>query len=200
MLPTSSFLPMMNNNHVISNNASTTSFTENSNRVNIGSNMNFTAGPIDYSSKPLKIPPKKTNAQRKPFFAEELMKVLNSAMDVQSILYWLPSGNSFCIANQSRFVEEVLSKYFRGTKYGSFLRRLKRWGFQRIGTIDAKASQAGSTQAQVYACELFQRDKPEMCKFMCDERRLKRRKEASRILDEGSRLLNEKKSTREPKY
>jgi len=118
---------------------------------------------------PLKLPPKNAG-KKKPNFAEKLLSVLANPM-VQPIMHWLPSGKSFCIANQKMFNDEVLPKYFREAKYESFLRRMKRWGFQRIGTAEA----AGGNTATIYACELFQRDKPELCKFMCDERRWKKK-------------------------
>ncbi|KAL7572357.1 hypothetical protein ACA910_021569 [Epithemia clementina (nom. ined.)] len=45
---------------------------------------------------------------------------------------WHPDGKSFVIVNDDIFVQKVLSKDFKASKYSSFVRKLHRWGFVRL--------------------------------------------------------------------
>ena len=45
---------------------------------------------------------------------------------------WLPDGKSFVIKNPNEFTRAVIPKYFKGTKFSSFTRKLYRWGFRQI--------------------------------------------------------------------
>ncbi|KAL7466781.1 hypothetical protein ACHAXS_007065 [Conticribra weissflogii] len=47
-------------------------------------------------------------------------------------IHWLPCGTHFYISDKSKFAEEVLPIYYKHTKFPSFIRRLKRWGFMRV--------------------------------------------------------------------
>ena len=44
---------------------------------------------------------------------------------------WLPDNRGFMITKKQIFLDNVLPKYFGKTKFTSFTRRLKRWGFNR---------------------------------------------------------------------
>ena len=58
-------------------------------------------------------------------FPDRLMMLLDSGEEGDS-LWWMEDGESFCIAPH-RFSESVLEKYFQGTKFESFTRKLNRW-------------------------------------------------------------------------
>jgi HSF-type DNA-binding len=58
-------------------------------------------------------------------FPENLMSLLDS-QKVSDIIRWLPDGDAFCLI-PSLFAEHVLDKYFQGTKFESFTRKLNRW-------------------------------------------------------------------------
>lgn len=47
-------------------------------------------------------------------------------------IHWLPCGTHFYISDKSKFADEVLPIYYKHTKFPSFIRRLKRWGFMRV--------------------------------------------------------------------
>lgn len=100
-------------------------------------------------------PPAKGN--RKPSFADKLYGIL-ADKKLSPIITWLPSGKSFCIMDKTQFTNVVLPIYFKESKFESFSRRLKRWGFK-------KAYSAGQ-KVVVITHDLFQKDRPDLCKMM----------------------------------
>lgn len=70
--------------------------------------------------------------------------------DLDGIIAWLPHGRSWRVVDSQKFNEQVLSSYFKQTKYTSFIRQVNGWGFRRV--------QAGS-EANTYYHELFLRGK-----------------------------------------
>ena len=48
-------------------------------------------------------------------------------------IVWLPDGQGFGIPSKQAFTDEILPNYFGQSKFSSFTRRLKRWGFVRKG-------------------------------------------------------------------
>jgi hypothetical protein len=100
-------------------------------------------------------PPAKGN--RKPGFADKLYEIL-SDKKLSPIISWLPSGKSFCIMNKTQFTKVVLPMYFKESKFESFSRRLKRWGFK-------KAYSSGQEMV-VITHDLFQKGRPDLCKMM----------------------------------
>lgn len=83
-------------------------------------------------------------------FPETLMEILSNEHDS---ICWLSNNRGFIIKNKDKFADDVLPRYFKGSKYSSFTRKLKRWGFSRL----PGAAAAGST---VYAHDKFRRDEP----------------------------------------
>ena len=76
-------------------------------------------------------------------------------------IVWSADGKSFIITSPRVFVDTVLPKYFKQTKFASFTRKLNRWGFKRI----TKGPNAGA-----YFHRLFQKDKPKLClKMVCQK-------------------------------
>lgn len=51
---------------------------------------------------------------------EPLQTVL-SKKECESVISWMPAGNAFCVFDPNELVEKVLSKYFKETKYSSFV-------------------------------------------------------------------------------
>ena len=66
-------------------------------------------------------------------FPMKLMILLNEDPDPSAIT-WLPDGRSFIVKNQEKFAKEICPKYFSSTRYVSFQRLLKVWGFKRFTT------------------------------------------------------------------
>ena len=61
-------------------------------------------------------------------------KLLNVLCEEQSIdiISWLPHGRSFIVYDKKKFVESILPRFFKESKFTSFTRKLNRWGFTRI--------------------------------------------------------------------
>lgn len=49
------------------------------------------------------------------------------------VVVWLPDGLGFVILSKQAFTDNILGRYFGRSKFASFTRRLKRWGFARQG-------------------------------------------------------------------
>ena len=68
---------------------------------------------------------------KKRSFAETLMWVLLND-EYSEIVTFLPDDQSFGIVNAKVFVDEVMPKIFGIRTFSSFVRKLNRWGFERI--------------------------------------------------------------------
>lgn len=85
---------------------------------------------------------------------------------------WTADGDAICIFPQ-RFNEFESKQHFQGTLYGSFARRLYRYGFDRL-VMSCKADYPSG--AHIYRNDLFRRDRPDLVKQMkVDNKRLYRK-------------------------
>ena len=64
-------------------------------------------------------------------FTRTLMKVLMDE-SLHDIITFLPDGDAFAILKPRTFAEVVMPKYFAIRTFSPFLRKLHRWGFERI--------------------------------------------------------------------
>jgi len=67
---------------------------------------------------------------------------------------WLQGGRAFTITKPYEFMTELLPLFFKKTQFDSFVRRLKRWGFQRTPL---------SPDRSIFQHPFFQRDRPDLC-------------------------------------
>ena len=58
-------------------------------------------------------------------FPERLMGLIQKEVATDAI-WWLPGGDAFALSPEL-FPEKVLQKFFQGTKFESFTRKLNRW-------------------------------------------------------------------------
>jgi len=86
-------------------------------------------------------------------FPLKLMEVVSNESH-SDIISWLSHGRGFMIYKTKEFVDNVMPKYFKQTKFPSFTRKLSRWGFHRV--------QRGP-EVGVYYHDLFKRDAPRLC-------------------------------------
>jgi hypothetical protein len=74
-----------------------------------------------------------------------------------SIVSWLPGGNSFKVHYEHGFVTNVMPRYFKQTKYKSFQRQLNIWCFERISNGPDKGG---------YGHPNFVKGNPSLCRQM----------------------------------
>jgi len=66
------------------------------------------------------------------FTVMKQLRLLLSDPKFEEFIWWLPSGESFCVMSKS--ATPILFKYFGETKFKSFVTMLKREGFKRSRT------------------------------------------------------------------
>lgn len=95
-----------------------------------------------------------------PWKLHELLDMAESD-GFTNIVSWLPDQHSFRVHNVENFVNHVMKRFFKQTKYKSFQRQLNMWGFDRILSGPGKGG---------YSHTYFVRGKPSLC---CQMTRLK---------------------------
>jgi HSF-type DNA-binding len=76
---------------------------------------------------------------KKVTFPEELMEVLEDEQH-RDVLAWMPDGLAFTIVNHKRFVTAKMQTLFKIRNMSSFVRKLSRWGFQRVHDVTTNNS------------------------------------------------------------
>jgi len=66
-------------------------------------------------------------------FLTKLMDILNRS-EYSRVLSWTADGQSISLNNQREIIEPILRLHFKALKYDVFIRKLRRWGFTKIGT------------------------------------------------------------------
>ena len=76
---------------------------------------------------------------------------------------WLPDGKSFVVVDSDLFCTDILDRKFKQSKYGSFVRKLHRWGFIRL---------TSGTGTDCFHHPMFQRHKPDLVtQIKCNNRK-----------------------------
>mmetsp|Transcript_22311 Transcript_22311/g.32613 ORF Transcript_22311/g.32613 Transcript_22311/m.32613 type:complete len:258 (-) Transcript_22311:152-925(-) len=96
-------------------------------------------------------------------FPLQLMAVLNDDLS-PDIVTWLPEGHGFTILDKKRFESEVMPQYFKESRYTSFTKRLRRWGFA------SQQPQPHNPKQVMYFHPSFHRESPVRCLNMCPKR------------------------------
>lgn len=76
---------------------------------------------------------------KKATFPEELMEVLEDEQH-RDVLAWMPDGMAFTIVNHKLFVTSKMQTLFKIRNMSSFVRKLSRWGFQRVHDVTTNNS------------------------------------------------------------
>jgi len=125
--------------------------------VNGNSNIN-----IQFPSPPIirKIENKKKKPKSFPSQLWDAMMTEGPSND--AAFEWLPDGKSFVVVDSAFFCKEILDRKFKQSKYGSFVRKLHRWGFIRL---------TSGTGTDCFHHPLFQRSRPELVsQIKCNSR------------------------------
>lgn len=51
--------------------------------------------------------------------------------DIEAVISWTSTGDSFNIKNISKFTDEILPQYFKHRNFSSFIRQLNMYGFRK---------------------------------------------------------------------
>lgn len=51
---------------------------------------------------------------------------------MDDVIRWMPHGRAFRVMNQKACVDVVLPRFFKQSKWTSFIRQLNLWGFKRL--------------------------------------------------------------------
>jgi HSF-type DNA-binding len=85
----------------------------------------------------------------------------SSSRTMESVVSWLPQKNAFRVHNVKNFMDTIMPKYFKQTKYRSFQRQLNMWGFERINCGPHKGGYFHKyfVRGNVSLCNLMRRQK-----------------------------------------
>ncbi|CAM9784963.1 unnamed protein product [Ectocarpus sp. 13 AM-2016] len=83
-------------------------------------------------------------------FARKLAEILTT--ESTATISWNANGSAFQVHDVERFSEDILTKYYRHSKFSSFQRQLNLYSFRKI----VKGADAGG-----YAHPMFRRDRPD---------------------------------------
>ena len=97
-----------------------------------------------------------------------------------SIISWNDAGTAVIIHDVDAFISTIMPVHFKHSQFGSFTRRMRRWGFRvtkkrSSPSSPSKSSERGQSNAMEFSSEHFLRDQPEMCLLMKDERQTKKK-------------------------
>jgi hypothetical protein len=98
----------------------------------------------------------KDEPRKKQTFAELLMTVVEDPAN-QDVITWMPDGKAFTIKNHKKFTRNSMPKLFNIRNMSSFVRKLGRWGFQRVHEKETRNS-------DIFKHPKFQRGKWELCR------------------------------------
>ncbi len=89
----------------------------------------------DFSRIPMTDDPDGASLQastgKEPPFPVKLHRILSNP-DYSDFISWLPHGRSWRVLKPKAFEEKIVPRYFRHTKYASFMRQVNGWGFKRM--------------------------------------------------------------------
>ena len=89
-----------------------------------------------------------------------------------SIVSWNDAGTAFIIHDVDAFVSTIMPAHFQQSKFDSFTRRMRRWGFRVVKqpSSSIESSEPAQSTAMEFSSEHFLRDQPELSLLMKDER------------------------------
>jgi hypothetical protein len=132
--------------------------------TNTNINTEFPAPPIIRKTESHTMVNSSTSKKQKPrSFPTQLWDaMMTEGLSNDAAFEWLPDGKSFVVVDSDFFCKEILDRKFKQSKYGSFVRKLHRWGFIRL---------TSGTGTDCFHHPLFQRSRPELVtQIKCNSR------------------------------
>ena len=106
-------------------------------------------------------------------FVQKLHAILE-VPKYSSIISWNDAGNVATIHDADAFISTIVPAHFKKSKFGSFIRKMRRWGFSAITKKCTSPSEEGPDTVVEFSSEHFLRDQPDLCLLMKDERHVKK--------------------------
>lgn len=94
----------------------------------------------------------------------------------EDIVSWIDQGSGFKVHNMEKFVDEVIPKYFRQSKYKSFQRQLYFYDFHRV---------SNGPHAGAYKHPKFLKGVKTQCLSMMPKKTCRRRSSKGKVLEEA---------------
>ena len=123
------------------------------------------------SAKGLSIHDDKATIFHKSLQGKTFVQKIHAILEVpkySSIISWNDAGDVATIYDSDAFISEIVPLYFKKCKFGSFIRKMRRWGFSAL------TKKRGQKSVIAFSSEYFLRDRPDLCLLMKDERHVKR--------------------------
>ena len=134
-------------------------------------------------------------------FVRKLHTLLTVSNEYSSIISWNEEGTSVIVHDVDAFISTVMPVHYKESKFESWARRMRRWGFaggttKKIVTLPPSADETDAAsndgdgkpvplEKQVtkmeFTNELFTRDRPELVALMMDERKAKKQVVVQRL-------------------
>jgi hypothetical protein len=99
-------------------------------------------------------------SDKSPSFIEKLWEVLNNS-DYREAIHWSKDGQSFRVEPKMFYETSLNAREFQNCRFESFLRRLLRWGFERV-----ILEEEFPINAFVYQHASFKSGEPELIKLL----------------------------------
>lgn len=93
-------------------------------------------------------------------FLEKLYSILEE--ESPNIISWNATGDSFIIYSPQLFSQQVMKKYFKSTKFNSFVRQLNFYGFRKIGRESNSDDGQGNTKCWEFKHPQFIRGRKDL--------------------------------------
>lgn len=75
---------------------------------------------------------------KKGSFVSKVLQILNEPSWTH-LVHWRPDGQSFVVINPEEFSKNILPRYFKHSKFSSFIRQLHLYGFRKSSNIHSMA-------------------------------------------------------------
>ena len=99
-----------------------------------------------------------------PSSAQSFLEKLYTILEIESpqIISWNGSGDTFIIFNPELFETQIMSKYFKSTKFNSFVRQLNFYGFKKTTRDPASDDKSLSSRLWEFRHTDFLRGRKEL--------------------------------------
>lgn len=99
--------------------------------------------------------------KNRPAFVNKIWSMINDPAN-QTLIKWMPDGESFYVENREQFVHDVLPKYFKHSNFASFVRQLNMYGWHKVQDVKSGSIQNSSDDKWQFENPNFVRDREDL--------------------------------------